>query len=194
MAVPEVLEAPSKGEFMTILASKTSAPQVAAFIREIRANIRTSKALTLRYETRRNRDRARAASIRRRITRARRRARALPPRPLGGAPRMGGARRRRLAAIIKRLTAMLGRVNQRVLDHTRLLALAARAVPRYQSYLKRAQAKLALMKAAQATQQSKPDVAAVHEEEKAALEHDADVKGEGGREDCRSDQHLGGRG
>ena len=171
MAVPEVLEAPSKSEFMTILAGKSSPAAVMAFIREIRANIRTCKALSLRYNTRRNRDRARASQLRRRITRARRRSRSLDMR--SGSQR---TRQRQLARVIRRLAAQLNRVNQRVLDHTRLLGLAARAIPMYQSHLKRAQAKSALLKASKAIQESRPDVAAAHEEKKTALEHDADVK------------------
>ena len=166
MATPEVLEAPSKAEFSALLSARNTPIELRKFIREIRANIRSCKTLTMRFESRRTRDRARAESIRRRIARARRRSNAA----------ISSARKRRLASIIGRLVRMLNRVNERILDHTRLLALAARAVPQYQSYLKRAQAKLAHLRQSSATQQSKPDEASVHAAEQAALEQDADVK------------------
>ena len=170
-ATPEVLEAPSRGEFSTLLQGAATIAQLKALITRIRGAIRRSRGLSVRYQSRLNRDKARAAQIRRRITRARRRSRSLS-RP--GV--LGRGRRRQLANIIRRLGRRLERVNQRVMDHTRLLALAARAVPAYQAHLKRAQAKIAALRASQAVQVGNKPKADAEAAKKEALEHDADVK------------------
>ena len=166
-----VLTPPGKDEFNDELRRHANVNSLARVIRKIRLSIRKARGLSTRYQSRLKRDQARAAQVRRKITRARRRAVSLK----GSGNK---TRKRQLARIIARLNPRLQRINERIVAHTKSLALAARAVPRWQAHLKRAQAALAQLRLAGMIQSGASADAQEYEQETEALEHDAQIKDE----------------
>jgi len=166
-----VLTPPGKDEFNDKLRRHANIPELSKAIRKIRLSIRKARGLSTRYQSRLKRDQARAAQVRRKITRARRRAVSLPG--SGSNPR-----RRQLARIIGRLNRRLQRINERIVFHTKSLALAARAVPRWQAHLKRAQAALAELRQVAKIQSGASADAQEYAKKKEALEYDAQLKDE----------------